>query len=159
VLGTQAEAHVSHVFISYSSDERELAEAMCARLEQLGLDCWIAPRNIPPGDVYASAIVDAIESAVAFVLLLTATANESDHVFRELELASASARRVVPVLIAGVQPSRRIRFFIASTQWLAADVDNLGGCIDALAVALRTPLDAIPTRSSVGSDLDGVSDS
>ena len=146
---------MSHVFISYSSDEREHAESVCAGLEQRGLRCWIAPRDIPPGEVYADAIVTAIETSGAFVLLLTASANDSDHVFRELELASGSARRVVPVLVAGVRPSRRMRFFIASNQWLAADNEDLDVCLDALVGALRPPPDAIGASSSASSDLGG----
>lgn len=129
---------MSLVFISYSSAERELADGVCAGLEERGLRCWIAPRDIPPGRAYAEAIVEAIETADAFVLLLTASANESEHVFRELELATASARRVVPVLVGGVRPSRRIRFYVASTQWLVAD--DLESCIDELARTLtRVP--------------------
>jgi hypothetical protein len=127
---------MGHVFISYSSDERELADGLCAGLEERDLRCWIAPRDIPAGAVYASAIVAAIESADAFVLLLTASANESDHVFRELELATASDRRIVPALVAGVRPSRRIRFLVASIQWLDADAD-------AIAETLRAP--AVPS--------------
>lgn len=146
---------MSHVFISYAGEERELAESVCAGLELRGLRCWIAPRDIAPGDVYADAIVRAIESCDTFVLLLTNSANDSDHVFRELELASASARLVVPVLFAGVDPSRRFRFFIASSQWIAADMDDPDACIDVLADALRRGPHAMPVGQSARDGLEG----
>ena len=41
-------------FISYSSKDRNVADNMCAKLEQQGLKVWYAPRNIHTSD-YASA--------------------------------------------------------------------------------------------------------
>ena len=96
--------------------------------------------------------MQAIEGADAFVLLLSDAANESDYVFRELELASASRRRVVPVLVAGVDPSRRFRFFIASSQWLRAPTAGDEGWIDALASTLAAPEpEAPPAEADVES--------
>ncbi len=41
------------VFISHSTSDRAVADAMCSRLEQVGVRCWIAPRgeesNTPAG--------------------------------------------------------------------------------------------------------------
>src|SRR5215472_7170060 len=39
----------SMVFISHSSKDREIADAICAHLESAGIKCWIAPRDIEPG--------------------------------------------------------------------------------------------------------------
>ena len=145
---------MSHVFISYASEDHELADRARDGLERRGIRCWIAPRDIRPGDVYADAIVQAIEGADAFVLLLSDAANESDYVFRELELASASRRRVVPVLVAGVDPSRRFRFFIASSQWLRAPTAGDGGWIEALASTLAAP--GPPEMTSPETDVEPV---
>ena len=35
------------VFISYSVKNQKLANELCAYLEQTGVPCWIAPRDIP----------------------------------------------------------------------------------------------------------------
>src|SRR5688500_10343479 len=43
-------------FISYASDNREKAEAICASLEQRGRVCWIAPRDIRAGREYGDEI-------------------------------------------------------------------------------------------------------
>lgn len=41
---------VNHdVFISYASSDKPVADAVCAALEQRGIRCWIAPRDILPG--------------------------------------------------------------------------------------------------------------
>jgi hypothetical protein len=51
------------VFISYASQDAALAADLCAALERAGLACWIAPRDVKPGDFYADAIVNAINDA------------------------------------------------------------------------------------------------
>ena len=52
------------VFISYSSKDALVAEALYGALEQEGTRCWIAPRDIPLAAVYADAIIDGIEASI-----------------------------------------------------------------------------------------------
>src|ERR1700683_3384018 len=65
------------VFISYSSDDKPIADAACAALESANIRCWIAPRDISPGRDYGESIIDAIEGAKIFVLILSGSANGS----------------------------------------------------------------------------------
>jgi hypothetical protein len=37
------------IFISYSSIDKEVADKVCSILEENGISCWMAPRNITPG--------------------------------------------------------------------------------------------------------------
>ena len=48
------------VFISYSSKDKNVADAVCAVLERNGIRCWVAPRDVIPGIVWGTAIVGAI---------------------------------------------------------------------------------------------------
>jgi hypothetical protein len=50
-------------FISYASQDKAVADAVCAALESAGVACWIAPRDVTPGAFYAESIVHAIDSA------------------------------------------------------------------------------------------------
>ena len=59
------------VFISYASKDKAIADAVCARLEQASLKCWIAPRDILPGEEYASAIIGAIVEVKILILVLS----------------------------------------------------------------------------------------
>lgn len=45
------------IFISYSSKDKNVADALCHYLEERGVPCWIAPRDILPGQTWAGAIV------------------------------------------------------------------------------------------------------
>ena len=75
------------VFISYSHLDKPVADAACATLESRGVRCWIAPRDVLPGDEYASALVGAIHSSRLLVLVFSSGANQSPQVLREVERA------------------------------------------------------------------------
>lgn len=77
------------VFLSYSAQDKIITEAICAALESAGLRCWIAPRDIVPGQEWNAAIVRGIESSRVVVSLLSAHANASKQVMREVERAVA----------------------------------------------------------------------
>ena len=49
------------VFISYSSQDKPSADAICATLESKQVRCWIAPRDVLPGVDYAEALIEAIK--------------------------------------------------------------------------------------------------
>lgn len=36
------------IFVSYSSKDKPVADAVVAGLEQKGIRCWIAPRDLTP---------------------------------------------------------------------------------------------------------------
>ena len=65
------------VFITYASADKPIADAVCARLEAARLRCWIAPRDILPGQDWTAAILNAIETSSVLVLVFSAQANES----------------------------------------------------------------------------------
>ena len=76
----------SLAFISYSSCDRNAADSLCAKLESNGVRVWYAPRNIHTGD-YASAIVNAIDNASHFIVILSKNSLQSGHVLNEIDLA------------------------------------------------------------------------
>ena len=90
---------LSKVFISHASKNFKLADEIRARLEFLGIDCWIAPRDIPPGASYGEEITKALKECVAVVFVLTEQANASKAVANELEMAFRFQRLIVPVRI------------------------------------------------------------
>ena len=83
-------------FISYSSKDSILAHQLRARLERDGLTCWMAPEDIRAGQDYASEIPAAIGRCTAFLLLLTANAQSSRWVPKELDVAINAGKPVVP---------------------------------------------------------------
>ena len=80
------------VFISYSHIDKSVADAACATLEDAGIRCWIAPRDIWPGAEFGEAIIEAIDHCPVMVLIFSSNANESRQVRREVERA---VRRII----------------------------------------------------------------
>jgi hypothetical protein len=112
---------VAHdVFISHSSKDRAAAEAALAALERAGHRCWIAPRDIVPGQEYGEAIVDGIRASRIFLLVLSASSADSPQVRRETERAANADLPIIPFRIEDVQPSRSLEYFISSAHWLDA---------------------------------------
>ena len=68
------------VFISYASQDKVIADGVCAKLESRHLRCWIAPRDIIAGMSYADAIIGALTSCRIVVVLLSAESIASPHV-------------------------------------------------------------------------------
>src|SRR5262245_54014715 len=108
------------VFISYGHQDKLTADATCARLESRGIRCWIAPRDVIPGQSYGEAIVNAIRGCRVLVLVFSSHANLSEHVNKEVERAVSLGRPVLPLRIENVAPSGALDYFIGSVHWLDA---------------------------------------
>jgi hypothetical protein len=90
----EASSSAPTVFISYASQDAAIANSVVAHLEQHGLRCWLASRDVKPGAQYADAIVAAINDASALALLLSQHAVGSSHAGREIERAASKRRRM-----------------------------------------------------------------
>jgi TolB-like protein len=112
------------VFISYASQDAAVANAVVTALEHLGLNCWLAPRNVKPGTVYADAIVGAINESKALVLVLSANAMASAHVGREIERAASKRKQLIAFRIDTTPLSRELEYFLSNSQWI--DVSAVG---------------------------------
>jgi hypothetical protein len=84
------------VFISYASQDAAVANSVVEALESQGIRCWIAPRDVTPGEFYAGVIVHAIDAAKATVLILSQHAAASPHVVREVERAASKRHPPFP---------------------------------------------------------------
>jgi hypothetical protein len=129
------------VFISYSSQDKPTADAACAALEAANIRCWIAPRDINPGRDYGESIIDAIENARVFVLILSSSANASPQIKREVERAVSKGLPIIPVRIEEVAPSRTLEYFISSPHWLDAFPPPRERYFAKLIVSVRALLD------------------
>ena len=59
------------IFISYSTNDTDIAEKARDYLEENGLDCWMAPRDIKTSDNYAQEIMDALNEAKIVTLIFS----------------------------------------------------------------------------------------
>lgn len=122
--GASAGAGSRTVFLSYASPDAEVANQVCQFLENHGVHCWMAPRDVKPGAVYADAIVRAINEASALVLVLSASASASEHVSREVERAASKHKQIVAFRVDAAALSAELEYFLSRSQWI--DVPTLG---------------------------------
>ena len=108
------------VFVSYSQQDKAVADAVVARLEQDGTRCWIAPRDIVPGTSWGDAIVDAITASRVMILILSMDSSRSRQVIREVERAVSSDVVVLPFRIEDVDPTGAMAYFLGTEHWLDA---------------------------------------
>jgi hypothetical protein len=112
---------MSHpVFISYASEDRTVADALCQTLENQRVGCWMAPRDITPGCPYAEAIIQAINTARVLVLVCSAQANASPHVTREVERAVSKGLTIVTFRTDATGLSPSLEYFLSHSHWLEA---------------------------------------
>lgn len=110
------------IFISHAARDASLAATVVEALEHRGARCWIAPRDIDGGAVYAEAIMAAIARARACVVLLTDASVNSAHVLREIDRAQDLRIRIVPVIVGRVSLPSAIEYYTGTTQRLIFDL-------------------------------------
>jgi len=128
------------IFISFATADRSRAGAACAALERGGLACWISYRDVQAGQNYQGAIVEALESAKAMVLVFSARTNESEEVAKELSLASAFKVPVIPLRVQKSLPRGALHYELATRQWIDG-FDDWDAAIAKLVAAIGTTAD------------------
>lgn len=120
------------VFISYASEDKNIADNLCAKLEANGIKVWYAPRNIISDD-YASAIVDAITHSSHFVVILSKNSLQSNHVLNEIDLAFQEIGRNIhfcPLKIDEEELGPAFRYYLSRQHWMDAHVPPLEKRLD-----------------------------
>lgn len=108
------------VFISYSSKNKITADAICHVLEEHGIKCWIAPRDINPGVEYGDVIPPAIKSSKICVTIFSEYANLSRWVKNEVRIAFENNNVILPIKIDNAVPLGQMEVFLNGQHWIDA---------------------------------------
>src|SRR5450755_2203392 len=106
------------VFVSYASSDVAVAKKVCSALETAGFPCWMAPRDVVPGMLYADGIVRAINESTILVLTLSESAVASAHVGKELERASSKRHPIIALKIDAAPLTPSFEYFLSESQWI-----------------------------------------
>ena len=106
------------IFVSYSTKDKLFVDALVNKLEYNKLRCWYAPRDIPAGVTWPSAITHAIKNTPVMLLVFSGAANESQEVSRELTMASNYKSLVIPVRIENISPGIEFEYHLTNRHWL-----------------------------------------
>ena len=100
------------VFISYSSQQKNVADAICHVLEENNIKCWIAPRDIPVGEKYAAVITRAIKECKITVLVFSEFSAVSPWVESEINIAFSNHKPIIPYKVDHTKLSDYDEFYL-----------------------------------------------
>ena len=87
---------MSHlIFISHSSKDAPIAQLICHRLEEAGIPCWIAPRDIKSID-WAGSIMDGLQKSDVCVVIISSNSIDSGEVTKEITEATRTCDFIIP---------------------------------------------------------------
>jgi adenylate cyclase len=129
-------------FVSYASPDASIANSVVDALEKQGLRCWIAPRDVVPGALYADGIARAINGAKVFVLVLSEHAIASPHVGKEIERASSKRRPIIALHTDSAPLTPAFEYFLSESQWIDARPGSIAAAAAKLVQGIRRHLDA-----------------
>lgn len=108
------------VFISYSSKDKTIADAVVHTLEEYGIKCWIAYRDAIPGEKYSESIISAIRETKIFLLIFSENSKQSRHVTNEINYATKVGSIMMPFRVEDVVPDDALEYYLGATHWLDA---------------------------------------
>lgn len=108
-----------YAFISYSSQNQKMADAVRLLFIEKEITCWMAPYDIPAGSKYAYVINDALENCACLVLLLSRASQESQFVEREVERAISYKKPIVPIQLEEMKLNSGFKFYLGESQIIA----------------------------------------
>ena len=117
------------VFISHSSKDNKVAQAICHALEQIRIRCWIAPRDVMPSELWAEAINRGIKGSRAFLLIFSDSSTNSRQVLKELTLAVNNGLVIFPLKITNTEPEGAFEYYLSDTHWLDATTQSMDDSI------------------------------
>jgi hypothetical protein len=108
------------LYISYSKSDRAIADQVCTALEAAGMRCRIIPRDAVRGVELDAAVDENIDRSQGLVVILSAEANRSERVQREVARAARRHLPILPIRIEDVSPSGAIAEFLDPIVWFDA---------------------------------------
>ncbi len=104
------------VFISYASEQDEIAHAVWANLQERGIQTWIYKESVPAGSNYLDELPKAIDSIEVMVLLLSEEAQESPWVQREVGCAVDENKVILPFQLSEFPLNVEMKFLLKNSQ-------------------------------------------
>lgn len=134
---------MGQVFISYSRRDADVVESIVSELEAAGLDVWLDREDITPGKQWRKQIVEAIDTADAFVINLSPNSAASENVLKELNLAEEALDPfILPVMLSEMKVPDQMRYQLAGTQFVSYYLDSKRGIRDLIAEIKKRKSDA-----------------
>ncbi len=150
--GKQPESIGHPVFISYykgkdkSTKDRNVADKICSALESRGIRCWMAPRDVLPGDEDVKAMIDAVMQSKVLVLIFSLNADKSHWVKSEVRKALDEKITIIPFCIENGFDRSILGFMVGSSHRINAHTQPRRKHLDKLVEAVSEHIKKEPER-------------
>ena len=108
------------IFISYKSEQYDIARKIRLFLEDNRYPCWMAPESIPAGNSYMHEIPIAIRSCDIFLLVISAESQQSQWVQKEIDRAVKFGKHIIPFHVDDSELIDAIDFVLSNNQRIEA---------------------------------------
>lgn len=145
------------VFISHSQKDKVIADIICDSLEEAGIDCWIAPRDIPYGTDWAGEIADAIKASKIFLFILSHSSNASRQCPKEINIADNANIPMLCVAVDDVKMNSALEYHLSNKQAVFVNANRIKDEIDNIVFSVSSGLldsSTLSLATSVNQDLE-----
>ena len=139
------------VFISHSSKDRDMAEAIYQYLTSQGIQCWMDIHDIRKGIPYAREIMRGIDGSDLLVVVYSRNVNNSEDILNEIDQFHTARKTIIPFLTDETPFSREVDYYLKRRQWITAYNNyrsQLPALRDAIAELLHLQLEQPTSRQS-----------
>ena len=113
-----------YVLISHSTQNAAVANLICHRLEEAGIRCWIAPRDIHTID-WADSIMEALKMIDVFVLVMSGESLVSREVEKEVARATDICEYILPFRVDNTEVNDTMQYHLGPFHWMDATTPPL----------------------------------
>ena len=136
---------MGYAFISYSTANQSAADSVRTFFQKNGISCWMAPYDIPAGCEYAEVICDALSGCSCLVLILTAKAQASVWVKKEINLAVSDGKTIIPIKLEDIALNSSMRLYLNDQQIISVnEVDGNSVEMQKVLMAVRACMGVTP---------------
>lgn len=138
---------MADLFISYSRKDIAYARLLHEALKENDLETWIDWQDIPPSTEWLKEVYTAIEGANTFIFILSSSSALSEICSQEIDHARKNNKRIIPIVINDVEPSK-IHPALAAINWIfSRSKDELQPAIANLIEAIQTDYDWVKAHT------------
>lgn len=106
------------VFISYSHQDKDIAEQICSLLDQYDISHWIDRDGVRHGDDFKEDIVNAINGSKILLFISSTNSNKSRNTVKEVGLAEKSNKVILPVRIDDSPYNKSLEYDLCNRHWI-----------------------------------------
>lgn len=140
------------VFICYSNSDLPRAKVICQHLENQGIRCWIATRDLRGRTMWAEQVLGAIRESSVVLLLLSPESSNSVGIAHDVIYAAKHEIRIVPVTLDPVQLSGPLEYVTAPLHRLDLTGKRFEENLASVVKAVRPPVHAKMSDAGPGGE-------